>query len=63
MSPYILGEARDELCGSNTLYDLYATANHYGTVYIGHYTAIIKTPMPNRNGAFYSVTRIIRILN
>ena len=43
MTPYILGEAATH-ANSKALpiYDLYATVNHYGAVYMGHYTAHVK---------------------
>ena len=32
------------------IYDLYATVNHYGNVYLGHYTASIKSPVGDSKG-------------
>ena len=49
MAPYILGEAATQIT-SETLYDLYATVNHYGTVSLGHYTSTIKSPVGDRTG-------------
>ena len=49
MAPYILGEAATQIT-LETLYDLYATVNHYGTVSLGHYTSTIKSPVGDKTG-------------
>ena len=48
MTPYILGEAATP--DTAPIYDLYATVNHYGNVYLGHYTASIKSPVGDSTG-------------
>ncbi len=48
MSPYMLGDAANEIADdSPPVYDLYATVNHYGNVYVGHYAACVKPPVPD----------------
>lgn len=45
MSPYLLGDAANEIPPETPpIYDLYATVNHYGNIYIGHYVANVKPP-------------------
>ena len=45
MTPFMLGEAASNLYSeAPPTYDLYATVNHYGAVYMGHYIAQIKPP-------------------
>ena len=34
------------------MYDLYATVNHYGAVFMGHYIANIKSPTGDSRGEF-----------
>ena len=47
MSPYMLGEAANQFTDdSPPIYDLYATVNHYGNVYLGHYASCVKPPVP-----------------
>ena len=37
MTPYILGEAANQITPDTApIYDLYASVNHYGNVYLGH---------------------------
>ena len=49
MSPYMLGEAANQISPEHPpIYDLYATVNHYGSVYIGHYVAFVHPPSPVR---------------
>jgi len=36
--------------GRQPVYDLYATVNHYGAVYIGHYMAQVRAPPSNKRG-------------
>ena len=48
MAPFLLGEAATNL-STPPIYDLYATVNHYGSVYIGHYMATAKPPMESNN--------------
>ena len=36
--------------GRQPVYDLYATVNHYGVVYIGHYMAKVRAPPGNKKG-------------
>ena len=51
MTPYILGEAANQITPDTApIYDLYATVNHYGNVYLGHYTASIKSPVGDSKG-------------
>lgn len=52
MSSFMLGEAASCLeADAPPIYDLYATVNHYGAVYMGHYIAQVKgVPTDNRNG-------------
>jgi ubiquitin carboxyl-terminal hydrolase 19 len=48
MSPYLLGDAAEEISPETPpIYDLYATVNHYGNIYIGHYVATVKPPLSN----------------
>ena len=49
MAPYILDEAASQI-NSETLYDLYATVNHYGKVSVGHYTSTVKSPVGDKTG-------------
>lgn len=45
MSPYLLGDAPSDIPPETPpIYDLYATVNHYGNIYIGHYVANVKPP-------------------
>lgn len=45
MSPYLLGDAANDIPPETPpIYDLYATVNHYGNIYIGHYVANVKPP-------------------
>ena len=37
---------------SSSVYDLYATVNHYGAVFMGHYIANIKSPTGDSRGEF-----------
>ena len=51
MTPYILGEAANQITPDTApIYDLYATVNHYGNVYLGHHTASIKSPVGDSTG-------------
>ncbi len=36
--------------GGRPIYDLYATVNHYGAVYMGHYMAQVRGANDNRRG-------------
>ena len=55
MTPYILGEAANQITPDTApIYDLYATVNHYGNVYLGHYTASIKSPVGDSAGVLMS---------
>ena len=47
MSPYVKGTT-----SSSSVYDLYATVNHYGAVFMGHYIANIKSPTGDSRGEF-----------
>ena len=56
MTPYILGEAANQITPDTApIYDLYATVNHYGNVYLGHHTASIKSPVGDSTGVFVFV--------
>ena len=47
MSPYLLGDAANQLhvsAETPPLYDLHAVVYHYGNSYIGHYTNTAKAP-------------------
>ena len=51
MSPYLIGDAINQISSDcPPIYDLYATVNHYGAVYLGHYTALIKSPVGETKG-------------
>lgn len=51
MSQYLLGGAINQISpDSLPIYDLYATVNHYGAVFVGHYTALIKSPVGETTG-------------
>ena len=49
MSPYMLEAAVQP--DNPPVYDLYATVNHYGISYGGHYSAIVKPPTAMETGA------------
>ena len=36
--------------GEKPIYDLYATVNHFGAVYIGHYMAQVRGASNNKKG-------------
>ena len=51
MSPYILGEAANQIDEDDPpIYDLYATANHYGDDHLGHYLAMVRPPRGCEDG-------------
>ena len=55
MSPYILGEAADQIDEEDPpIYDLYATVNHFGTNHLGHYLAIVRPPGDCEDGKLSS---------
>lgn len=48
MAPFMLGESSSH--SPRSMYDLYATVNHYGAVYMGHYIAQVKPACPGQKG-------------
>ena len=53
MTPFMLGESSTHLAGkAPPIYDLYATVNHYGAVYMGHYIAQVKPPCLQQRGEY-----------
>lgn len=55
MGPFLLGDASSTL-STPPVYDLYATVNHYGSVYCGHYTATAKSTFKNTGIVVYNYT-------
>jgi hypothetical protein len=45
MTPFMLGGASPTHDKTPPIYDLYATVNHCGAVYMGHYIAQVKPPL------------------
>ena len=53
MSPYLLGDAAKDISPETPpIYDLYATVNHYGNIYIGHYVATVNPLLTNHKGVY-----------
>lgn len=50
MTPFMPSDASSLLSsGAPPTYDLYATVNHYGAVYMGHYIAQVKSDYSAKN--------------
>ena len=64
MSPYLLGDAAEEISPETPpIYDLYATVNHYGNIYIGHYVATVKPPLSKEKGRKLLTARFLHFSN
>ena len=52
MSPYIHTDSSSctAATANGTVYDLYATVNHYGAVFAGHYVANVLAPNGDKSG-------------
>lgn len=53
MSPYIHTDTSSSTAATNStpaVYDLYATVNHYGAVFAGHYVANVLAPNGDKRG-------------
>jgi len=59
MSKYMEENALKDISTTNhpPLYDLYATVNHFGSVFFGHYTAYVQSHKEDGEQFTYTVIR------